>query len=111
MDGCKELESVQNENKRQAEQEDKAKAEGIRKIAMETHSEASKRKSEVDDETCSPHQKRRSGTDTMKFLSERNELAKQQHTDEMIYRHEELSLRKEEANNFKNATNTMLQTM
>ena len=105
MDGCKELESVQNENKRQAEQKDKAKAEEIRKITMETNSEASKRKSEVDDETCSPRQKGRSGTDTMKFLSERNELAKQQHTDEMKYRHEELSVRKEEANNFKNAAN------
>ena len=53
MDGCKELESVQNENKAN---EDKAKVEGIRKIAMETHSEASKRKSEVDDETCYPSQ-------------------------------------------------------
>ena len=111
MDGCKELESVQNENKRQTGQEYKANAEEIRKIAMETHSEASKRKSEEDDETCSPRQKRRSGTDTMKFLSEINELAKQQHTDEMKYWHEELPVRKEEANNFKNATNIMLQTM
>ena len=104
MDGCKELESVQNENKRQAEHEDKAKAEDIRKIAMETHSEASKSKSEVDDETCSPRQKRRSGTNTMKFLSERNELAKQQHTDEMKYRHEELPFRKEEANKWRQMT-------
>ena len=108
---CRELSNTQSEAKRLADLDEKERAEEIRKTAMETYGESKKRKNEGDDDLTSPRQKRRSGTETVRFLTERSELAKEQHIEEMKVRNEELLVKKQEVENSKNTTNAMLQNM
>ena len=91
---CRELSNTQSEAKRLADLDEKERAEEIRNTAMETYGETKKRKNEGDDDLTSPRQKRRSGTETLRFLTERNELAKEQHIEEMKVRNEELLIKK-----------------
>ena len=89
---------TQSDAKRQAEVANKEKAEEMRMRAMETYRESRKHKNE-DDDTTPQHGKRRSGSETIQFLVDRNEANRQQHAEEMKLRREELELKIQGAEN------------
>ena len=67
-----EINAERDQEKRSKDDEEKKKAEEIRKKAMETHGVTKKRKGdEGHDDVRSPGVKRRSGTETLRFLMER----------------------------------------
>ena len=94
IENFQEVLSTQSDAKRQAEAADKEKAEEMRMRAMETYGESRKRKNE-DDDTTPQRGKRRSGWETIQFLTDRNGANRQQHAEEMKLRREELELKKE----------------
>ena len=108
IENCQEVLSTQSDAKRQAEAADKEKAEEIRMQAMETYGESRKRKNEDDDRTPK-RGKRRSGSETIQFLADRNEANRQQHAEEMKLRREELELKKQEAENSREQFNFVMQ--
>ena len=110
IENCQEVLSTQSNAKRQAEAADKEKAEEMRMRAMETYGESRKRKNEDDDTTPQPG-KRRSGSETIQFLADRNESYRQQHAEEMKLRREELELKKQEAENSREQFNFVMQNM
>ena len=69
----KELSVERDEGKRKKDEDEKMKSEEIRKTAMETHGQTKKRKHNDGDESeiISPSQKRRTGTETLRFLREK----------------------------------------
>ena len=104
----KELSVGRDEEKKMNEDNEKAKAEEVRKIAMETHGQSKKRESEQgeDADIKSPSLKRRTGTETLRFLMEKNELMKKEHEDTM-----ELALRQSEVDNTKNTMGALINTV
>ena len=94
IENFQEVLSTQSDAKRQAEAADKEKAEEMRMRAMETYGESRKRKNE-DDDTTPQRGKRRSGWETIQFLTDRNEANRQQHAEEIKLRREELELKRE----------------
>ena len=90
----KELSVGRDEEKKKNEDNEKAKAEEVRKIAMETHGQSKKRESEQgeDADIKSPSLKRRTGTETLRFLMEKNELMKKEHEDTMKLKKERISV-------------------
>ena len=101
IENCQEVLSTQSNAKRQAEAADKEKAEEMRMRAMETYGESRKRKNE-DDDTTPQRGKRRSGSETIQFLG---------NAEEMKLRREELELKKQEAENSREQFNFVMQNM
>ena len=85
---------VGTKKKKKNEDNEKAKAEEVRKIAMETHGQSKKRESEQgeDADIKSPSLKRRTGTKTLRFLMEKTELMKKEHEDTMELKKERISV-------------------
>ena len=77
---------------------------------METYGESRKHKNE-DDDTTPQRGKRRSGSETIQFLADRNEANRQQHAEEMKLRREELELKRQEVENSREQFNFVMQNM
>ena len=109
----KELSVERDEGRRKKDEDEKMKAAEIRKTAMETHGQTKKRKHNDGDESevISPSQKRRTGTETLRFLREKNESNKKEHEDKMELKRQELALRKSELDNMSNTIGTLIQTV
>ena len=84
-----------------------------RKKAMETYGETRKRNKEegYDSPSPSPSVKRRSGTETLRFLMEKQEQAKKEHEDNLKLKTEEISLRKAEVQNMNTAMTSVNTTL
>ena len=80
-----------DEDKKKNEDNEKANAEEVRNIAMETHGQCKKRESE-DAGIKLPSLKRRTRTETLRFLMEKNELMKKEHQDTMELKKERISV-------------------
>ena len=111
INDCKEVLANKNEAKKRVDDQEKEKGAEMRLRAMETFGESQKRKNEDGDDISPPRQKRRNGTETFAFLTERNEIAREQHAEEVRMRKEEIEIRKQEAENSKQTFAIMVQNM
>ena len=103
IEKCQETIFSETEQKRLADLQEKQKSEEVRKTAMETLGNTRRRKcgNGSEEEVFSPpkEEKRRSGSETLRFLCEKNKQAKKEHDDNTKLRAEELALRKEKIKN------------
>ena len=109
----KELSVGRDEEKKKNEDNEKAMAEEVRKIAIETHGQSKKRESEQgeDADIKSPSLKRRTGAETLRFLMEKNKLMKKEHEDTIELKKKELALRQSEVDNTKNTMGALINTV
>ena len=96
MKACEEELAEETTKAAKDKEKEKKAAEDVRKSAMETFSESRKRCASRGEE--GPKAKRpkrgRSGTETIRFLMEKREDSRAQHTEEMKLRGQELELKK-----------------
>ena len=95
MEACKEILAETSQEKTEADEKETARATDIRYSAEESLSETRKRRSNSSggEDDLSPRQMRRSAPDTMRYLEERSEQSREQHSEAIKVRNTELELR------------------
>ena len=110
-----ELHENETEAKRYAVDVEKAKAAEVRHNAMETFGETRKRNKEnresEADMASPPSSKRRSGSETLRYLQEGTEQLRKSQEEDAKLKKEEVSLRKAEVDGMQTSVQAMAQTM
>ena len=113
IDKYNEIDADKNDARKAKETVEKECAAETRKRVMETYGETRKRNKEegYNSPSPSPSVKRRSGTETLRFLMEKQEQAKKEHEDNLKLKTEEISLRKAEVQNMNTAMTSVITTL